>query len=143
LAFASWDPGSFQFYHNVMKGRSSGNWSAVNCPGGTCINAFPMTVNCSSSTADTSCLGYSGFMGSSPTVTYPSGACSDGNAPFNCPLMALPWANNFTLSNLTYDPTSSYKGQGVNPRQLSNAMTQSKYVPPVGAIVGTGPKPDF
>src|ERR1019366_6495588 len=94
LGFASWDLASFQYYHNVMQGRSSANWSAVNCPGGTCTNAFPTTVNCSGSTADGTCLGYSGFMGSSPTVTYPSGAtpaCSNANAPFNCPLMALPW----------------------------------------------------
>jgi hypothetical protein len=143
LGFASWDPASFQYYHNVMQGRSSANWSAVNCPGGTCTNAFPTTVNCSGSTADGTCLGYSGFMGSSPTVTYPSGACSNANAPFNCPLMALPWANNLTLSNLNYVGSSSYSTQGVNPGQLLNAMTQTKYVCPVGANCGThGPYPD-
>jgi hypothetical protein len=142
-AFASWDPGSFQFYHSVMQGRSSANWSVANCPGGTCTNAFPATVNCSSSTADATCLGYSGFMGSSPAITYPSGACSNANAPFNCPLMALPWANNLTLSNLNYVGSSSYSGQGVNVNQLTNAMTQTKYVCPSGANCGThGPYPD-
>jgi hypothetical protein len=143
VSFASWDPASFQFYHNVMQGRLSTNWSVANCPGGTCTNAFPATINCSNSTADATCLGYSGFMGSSPTVTYPSGACPVGNAPFNCPLMALPWANNFTLSNLNYVGSSSYSTQGVNPGQLINAMTQTKYVCPVGANCGThGPYPD-
>jgi hypothetical protein len=143
LGFASWDPASFQFYHNVMQGRNSTNWSVVNCPGGTCTNAFPVTVNCSSSTADATCLGYSGFMGSSPTVTYPSGACLAANAPFNCPLMALPWANNLTLSNLNYVGSSSYSTLGVNTGQLINAMTQTKYVCPVGANCGThGPYPD-
>jgi hypothetical protein len=142
-AFVSWDPASFQFYHNVMQGRNSTNWSVVNCLGGTCTNAFPATVNCSGSTADATCLGYSGFMGSSPTVTYPSGACSNANAPFNCPLMALPWANNLTLSNLNYVGSSSYSTLGVNTGQLINAMTQTKYVCPVGANCGThGPYPD-
>jgi hypothetical protein len=142
-AFQSWDPASFQFYHNVMQGRASANWSVVNCPGGTCTNSLPSTVNCANSTADATCLGYSGFMGSSPTITYPSGACSNANAPFNCPLMALPWANNVTLSNLNYVGSSSYSAQGVNINQLTNAMTQHKYVCPSGANCGThGPYPD-
>jgi hypothetical protein len=118
-AFESWDSASFQFYHNVMQGRNSANWSVVNCPGGTCTNSFPSTV--------------SSFF----TGTYPSGSCPNASAPFNCPLMALPWANNFSLSNLV---TST---QGVNPAQLTNAMTQTKYVCPVGASCGThGPYPD-
>jgi hypothetical protein len=143
LGFAPWDPASFQFYHSVMQGRNPSNWSVVNCPGGTCTNTFPTTVNCSGSTADATCLGYSGFMGSSPTVAYPSGACSNANAPFNCPLMALPWANNLTLSNLNYVGSSSYSTLGVNTGQLINAMTQTKYVCPVGANCGThGPYPD-
>ncbi len=142
-AFQSWDPASFQFYHSVMQGRNPANWSVVNCPGGTCTNAFPANVNCSTSTADATCLGYAGFMGSSPTVTYPSGACSNVNAPFNCPLMALPWANNLALSNLNYVGSSSYSTQGVNPGQLTNAMTQTRYVCPSGANCGThGPYPD-
>lgn len=142
-AFNTFDPASLQYYHNVMQGRNSANWSVVNCPGGTCTNAFPATVNCSSSTADATCLGYSGFMGSSPTITYPSGACSNANAPFNCPLMALPWANNFSLSNLNYVGSSSYSGQGVNVNQLTNALTQHQYVCPSGANCGThGPYPD-
>jgi hypothetical protein len=145
-AFGAFDLASFQFYHNVMQGRNGlTTWasSVVNCPGGTCTNAFPATVNCSSSTADATCLGYSGFMGSSPTVTYPSGDCSNANAPFNCPLMALPWANNLTLSNLNYVGSSSYSTLGVNTGQLINAMTQTKYVCPVGANCGThGPYPD-
>jgi hypothetical protein len=141
--FQCWDPASFQFYHSVMQGRAPGNWSVVNCPGGTCTNSFPSTVNCANSTADATCLGYSGFMGSSPTITYPSGACSNANAPFNCPLMALPWANNLTLSNLNYVGSTSYSGQGVNINQLTNAMTQHKYVCPSGANCGThGPYPD-
>jgi hypothetical protein len=142
-AFQSWDPASFQYYHNVMQGRNSANWSVVNCPGGTCANAFPATVNCSASTADATCIGFAGFMGSSPTITYPSGACSNANAPFNCPLMALPWANNLTLSNLNYVGSTSYSGQGVNINQLTNAMTQHQYVCPSGASCGThGPYPD-
>jgi hypothetical protein len=118
-AFQSWDPASFRFYSNVLYNRNSANWSVVNCPGGTCTNSFPTTTT-------------SFFTG-----TYPSGACANGNAPFNCPLMAAPWANNFSLSNLVNS------AQGVNTTQLTNAITQTKYVCPAGANCGSGPKPDF
>jgi hypothetical protein len=145
-AFQSWDLASFQFYRNVLENQGTGsNWSVVGCPAGVtdCTNHFPTTVNCATSTADGTCLGYSGFMGSSPTVTYPTGACPNGNAPFNCPLMALPWANNLTLSNLAYDATSIYKTQGVDTTQMNTAMTQNGYVCPAGAYCGThGPYPD-
>jgi len=142
-SFACWDLNTFEFYSNVLEGRSSANWSVVNCPGGSCSNSFPTTVNCSGSTATAGCLGYTGFMGSSATVTYPSGACSNANAPFNCPLMSLPWANNLTLGDLSYVGTSSYSTQGVNTTQLDTAMTQTEYVCPTGANCGTyGPYPD-
>jgi hypothetical protein len=143
-AFPCWDGNTFEFYQNVLQGRSSANWSVVNCPGGSCVNAFPASVNCSGASADPSCLGYAGFMGLSPTVTYPSGACVyDGSNPFNCPLMALPWANNFTYTNVSYVGSSSYSTQGVNTTQLDTAMTQTEYVCPTGANCGThGPYPD-
>jgi hypothetical protein len=143
-AFACWDSNTFAFYQNVLTTRNAANWSVVNCPGGSCVNAFPASVNCAGSIADPTCLGYAGFMGSSPTVTYPSGACVyDGSNPFNCPLMALPWANNFTYTNVSYVGSSSYSTQGVNTTQLNNAMTQTEYVCPVGANCGThGPYPD-
>ncbi len=142
-SFACWDLNTFEFYSNVLEARSTANWSVVNCPGGSCSNSFPTTVNCSGNTATAGCLGYTGFMGSSPTVTYPSGACSNANAPFNCPLMSLPWANNLSLGDLSYVGTSSYSTQGVNTMQLDTAMTQTEYVCPTGANCGTyGPYPD-
>ena len=108
------------------------------------MNAFPLSVNCSGATADPTCLGYAGFLGPSPTVTYPSGACTyDGSNPFNCALMALPWANNFVYTDVSYAASSFYPTQGVNTTQLGTAMTQTKYVCPAGANCGThGPYPD-
>lgn len=143
-SFPCWDNNTFEFYQNVLLGRSSANWSVVNCPGGSCGNAFPATVNCSGSSADPTCLGYTGFMGPSPTVTYPSSACTyDGSNPFNCPLMALPWANNFAYTDVSYAGSSSYSTLGVSTTQLDTAMTQTEYVCPTDANCGAhGPYPD-
>jgi len=155
LSFACWDLNTFEFYNNVLAGRGAANWSVADpaslCPG--CLNYFPQSglsgsgantgVNCSGPTATAGCMGYTGFMGSSPTVTFPAGSCSATNAPFNCPLMALPWANNFTLSDVSYVGSSSYPSSGVNTTQLQNAMTRTEYVCPGGANCGThGPYPD-
>jgi hypothetical protein len=143
VAFACWDNNTFEFYLNVLTGRNPSAWSVVNCPGANCANSFPTTVNCSGSTATAGCLGYTGFMGPTPAVTYPTGSCANGNAPFNCPLMALPWANNLTLSDLSYVGTSSYSTQGVDTTKVNTAMTQTEYVCPTGATCGThGPYPD-
>jgi hypothetical protein len=143
-SFPCWDSNTFEFYANVLTTRNPANWSAVNCPSGTCSNYFPATVNCAGSSADPTCLGYTGFMGSSPTVTYPSGACAyDGSNPFNCPLMALPWANNFTYTDVSYVGSSSYTNQGANTTTINTVMTQTEYVCPSGTNCGThGPYPD-
>jgi hypothetical protein len=143
-SFACWDSNTFEFYSNVLATRNPANWSVVNCPGGTCVNYFPTTVNCANSTADPTCLGYAGFMGSNPALTYPTGACAyDGSNPFNCPLMALPWANNFTYTDVYYVGNSSYSAQGVNTTTLNNVMTETEYVCPSGGNCGThGPYPD-
>ena len=44
------------------------------------------------------------------------------NAPFNCPLMALPWANNLTIDNLSYVGSSLFSTQGVDITALKNAL---------------------
>ncbi|MFY9906748.1 MAG: hypothetical protein WAK62_16460, partial [Terriglobales bacterium] len=143
-SFACWDSNTFAFYSNVLTTRHPSNWSAVNCPGGSCTNYFPTSVNCVGAAADPTCLGYAGFMGPSPAVTYPTGACAyDGSNPFNCPLMALPWANNFTYTDVSYVGSSSYSTQGVNTSVLNTVMTQTEYVCPSGDNCGThGPFPD-
>ena len=143
-SFGCWDSNTLVFYRNVLTSRNAANWSVVNCPGGSCVNSFPSSVNCASTIADGTCLGYAGFMGSSPSVTYPAGACVyDGANPFNCPLMALPWANNLTYSDVSYVGSSSYSTQGVDTTKLGTAMTQTEYVCPTGAVCGThGPYPD-
>jgi hypothetical protein len=143
-SFPCWDNNTFEFYQNVLQGRSSTNWGVVNCPGGSCGNAFPSSVNCSASSADPTCLGYAGFMGTNPVVTYPSGACIyDGSNTFNCPLMALPWASNFAYTDVSYVGSSSYSTLGVSTTQLDTAMTQTEYVCPTGANCGMhGPYPD-
>lgn len=148
-SFPCWDNATLQYYHNVMTGRASANWSTINCPvsGAACLNSFPIAggpggsnggVNCSGATATVNCMGYSGFMGPTPAVTYPTGNCT--SAPFNCPLMALPWANNLSLSNLSYVGSSSYSTQGVNVTTLGTAMTQTTYV--CATSCGAGPNPD-
>jgi hypothetical protein len=53
-----------------------------------------------------------------PQFVESKGACSNANTPFNCPMIALPWANDLTLSNLNYVGSRSYSGQGVNINQL-------------------------
>lgn len=153
-SFVCWDNTTFEFYHNVLTGRNSANWSVINCPGGSCSNAFPPNgaggtvggsnggVNCPT-TPNANCMGYVGFTGASPLVIYPSVSCSISNAPVNCPLMAPPWASNFTLSDIAYAAGSSYSSQGVNLTQLTTAMTQNQYVCPVGASCGGGPQPDY
>jgi len=143
-SFACWDGNTFEFYSNILTARNAANWSVVNCPGGTCVNYFPTSVNCANSAADPTCLGYAGFMGSSPALTYPTGACAyDGSNPFNCPLMALPWANNFTYTDVSYVGSSSYSAQGVNTTTLNNVMTETEYVCPSGGNCGShGPYPD-
>lgn len=119
IAFESWDANTFEFYANVLMGRNSSNWSVVNCPGGSCANSFPAL-----------------------TGSFPTGACSNASAPFNCTLMALPWANNFSLSGVASMSISSAT-QGVNTTQLNTAITQNGYVCPAGAPSSCTPYPDY
>lgn len=136
--YAAFDATTFQWYGNVMQGRTSSQWSVV--PGGGAINSFPTNVTCSGATADPTCVGFSGYMSG---VTFPTTDCPDANAPLNCPLMAAPWSNNFTLSKLQMVGSSSYIGSGVNVTNLENAFTATQYTCPDGANCGvTGPYPD-
>jgi hypothetical protein len=173
LSFNCWDynlhsdgsPPTFELYHNVLTGRNGMNWSTSDptglCPG--CLNYFPSSglsgtgagtgVNCNTSVTS-GCLGLVGFFGSSPTVSFPTGACVyDGSDPFDCPLMALPWkaSNPLSLSDFNYCAggsncnfgTSSFSSYGVNTTQVNNAMTQTEYSCPTNAYCGTpGPFPD-
>jgi hypothetical protein len=122
-------------------------------PSFACSNWFPENgltgsgastgVNCSGASPNSGCLAYSGFMSNSPAITFPAAGCATANAPVNCPLMALPWANNFTDTDVSYVGSSSYSTAGVNAIQLNNAMTQTEYVCPTGANCGlNGPYPD-
>jgi hypothetical protein len=132
-SFACWDTNTFEFYGNVMTGRNATDWGngipidPLNlCGGSNCANIFP-----------------------SLTSSYPTGSCGGSSgtgqvavAPVNCPLMALPWSTNFSLSNLS-SMSGSYATQGVSATQLNRAMTQTEYVCPAGANCGThGPYPD-
>lgn len=121
VAFGCWDSNTFQYYNNVMMGRDPTKWSAFNCPSG---------APCTSSTPALS-------------GSFPTGACPDGNAPYNCPLMALPWSSNFSLANVAAMSITSAT-QGVDVTQMSTAFTRNGYVCPLGANCGsTGPFPDF
>lgn len=70
-SFACLDLNTLGFYNNVLNSRDSRNWSVINCPGGTCTNSFPQNVNCPTSTADGTCIGFTGFMTSTPTIQFP------------------------------------------------------------------------
>lgn len=145
-AASCWDPSTFQFYSNVLTTRNSSSsiWPVASqsgglfpTPGGV-VNYFPTSFNCPSGVGS-SCLGFTGFIGSTPTITYPSGSCPNANAPFNCPLMSAPWktSNPLTLADLAYDSASSYKTRGANVTAINSLMTGSQYVCPTGAICGT------
>jgi len=146
-AFNAWDLSTFEFYHNVMQGRASGNWSVISCPGGTCTNSFPTTVTCAGSDASGGdCIGYTGYMNG---TAFQTGPCNyDGSNPLNCPLMPTPWAGNLTLAMLQYVSSSVYKSQGANLTQLQTAMTQNIYICPLGlycyglSCANGGPCPD-
>jgi hypothetical protein len=133
-SYPCWDANTFEFYGNALAGRSPGNWNsgmAVDplglCAGTGCANVFPAL---SGSYPASSCGGS-------------SGAGQAAAAPFNCPMMAAPWANNFSLSGLAALSPSGLAGQGVNSGQLQKALTQTEYVCPAGANCGThGPYPD-
>jgi hypothetical protein len=58
-------------------------------------------------------------------------------------LMALPWDNNFSLSELVPLGGSSYTTEGANIPAINIALTQTQYVCPTGSNCGTpGPYPD-
>jgi hypothetical protein len=154
-SLACWDNATLSFYSNVLVGRAAAQWtvagSSINCPTAPCTTNYPNFiptgggpggagggVNCSGAPT-VNCMGYTGFEGGSPTVTFPTGPCVyDGSNPYNCPLMALPWANNFSLGNITYDGASSYSAYGVDTTKMTDAMTKSLYVCPTGANCGDG-----
>jgi len=136
--FVCFDQNTFQFFDNVLQARTSGQWSVV--PGGSSPNAFPANVTCSGSTADASCLGYSGYMSG---ATFPASDCVfDGTNRANCPMMALPWSTNFDLTKISFVGSSVYQQEGVDLTALSNAMTATQYMCPGGAAPTCTPYPD-
>ena len=146
-----WDATTLQFYNNVLVGRTSTLYGVHT---GGAANAFPNSglagtgantgVNCSTGSATSGCMGYSGFMSASPTVTFPTGSCpaTFGNQ-FNCPLQSLPWANNFSYLNVSYVGGSSYSTQGVSTSALTTAFTQNGWTCAAGLSCGTGPYVDY
>jgi len=119
-SYPCWDANTFQFYGNALVGRSSSNWnSGVAVPSSAPANTFPALPG-----------------------GYPAGSCAVANAPFNCPLMALPWASNFSLADVAAMSITS-STQGVNVTQMTTTMTATEYACPAGANCGThGPYPD-
>jgi len=131
---ACWDTTSLVEGNNVIQGRLIGNWASF---GGGTVNFVPANASCAGATADPTCVGFSGFMNG---ATFPTTACAQANAPFNCPLQTWPWANNLTMSNLGLVPTSSYLGLGFDPVAMNAAMTATQYV--CSRQCGTGSFPD-
>jgi len=125
-----WDMGTLQFYNNVLEGRDASYWGGTT--GVVPVPGIPSTQANNYIPAQTSA--WSAATG--------GGSCVyDGSNPFNCPLMALPWANNFTLGNVA--AMTGSVTQGASIPQVSNAMTQTQYQCPSGANCGAhGPYPD-
>lgn len=120
--FSCWDQTTFNFYDNVIvdpAGTRAAQWSVV--PSAAAANSFPASTS-----------GFLTFTGS------PLALCTfDGSDPKNCPLMALPWSSNFSLSQFL---TST---QGAQIPAITDALTRTVYVCPNGANCGTtGPKAD-
>ncbi len=121
-SYPCFDLNTFQFYGNALGGRSSANWnSGIPVPSTQTANTFP-----------------------SLSGSYPSAACPTADAPFNCPLMALPWSTNFNLSDVgTLSPSGISASQGVNVTTMQQRMTETLYPCPSGANCGShGPYPD-
>lgn len=136
--YPCWDLNTFNFYDNVMQGRTLSSWTPY--PLAAAANITPANVTCSGATADATCLGFTGFM--SGTV-FPTTNCPTANAPFNCTLMAAPWSTNFDLTKIVPVGTSLFSAEGANLVTLQDAFTRTIYVCPTGANCGTmGPQLD-
>jgi hypothetical protein len=148
-----WDTANLASYDNLIVNQSASP-PAVLCSGNNCYSeVFPSgsTPPNLSPNSDcpagplSSCMGWTGFTvtGGSGN-TFPTGPCSyDGSNPYNCPLMALPWNNNFSLSELVPLSGSSYTTEGANIPAINTALIRTQYVCPAGSNCGTpGPYPD-
>ncbi len=126
-AFTCWDSQTLEVYKNAFMGHSSTYWN-----GGTAVDPLGQ---CSS-----------GCSNSFPSLAggYPSGSCTyDGSHPLDCPMMALPWSTNFSLSNVAAMSGNPPSTQGVNVTQLTNTATANIYTCPAGLSCGShGPYPD-
>jgi hypothetical protein len=131
---ACWDTSLLVEGNNVLLGRLLTNWASY---GGAGLNSVPANGGCPGATATSLCIGFSGFMNG---VTFPTTACAQSGAPFNCPLQSLPWANNLTLANTGLVASSSWPTYGINPTTMQTAMLATQYICP--AACGTGPYPD-
>lgn len=140
-ALQCWDQNTLQFSGNVMQGRSSSLWygTSTGYPNNYPVNYFPTTASCSGTTATSSCIGFAGFLNG---TTFPTTPCAKTGAPYNCPLMMLPWANNVTLNSFALDGSSSYLGAGISASAISTHITQTQYTCPATQYCGGGPPPD-
>jgi hypothetical protein len=123
-SIVSFDPATTGVYGNVLMGRSSSDWTAV--PSGSAANQFPATF---------------GDVGFATAQANQSTFCDNSLAPFNCPQMSLPWADNLKLSDLTLAPSSPYVSKGANTSAMSAAFTSTQYVCPAGLSCGTSGGP--
>jgi len=123
--FGCWDRNALEFHDQIFIGnRSATPWlpyppSATQCT----LDGCP---------ADVTALGWS--------PTFPTGSCAYAGDPNNCPLMAAPWSNNFTLSQVRV--TGQYAANGADVTAIENAFSATKYTCPQGANCGTGPYPE-
>ena len=134
-AFTCWDSTTLEVYKNAFMGHCASNWGGSGCAAGATAPQVDPLSQCSS-----------GCINSFPALAggYPSGSCTyDGSNPLNCPMMALPWSTNFSLSNVATMSGNPPPTQGVNITTLTTTATANIYTCPAGLSCGAhGPYPD-
>ena len=144
-----WDTGSLQEYDILIVNQSSGIPPAVLCSGANCwTDVWPIgaVANLSPTASCTAgpipgCMGWTGYtVTGGGGKTFPTSACTyDGANPLNCPLMAAPWASNFSLNDLVPLGGSSYTTEGANIPNIAAAFTRMQYVCPTSCGSSGGP----
>jgi hypothetical protein len=139
--FSCWDNNTSTWFDNVMQGRNSADWGPV--PSTAAANPVPALATCTVYPPPSTCLGFTGYTPSPGNgLTFPTSNCTyDGSDPTNCPLMALPWKDNFRLDYLVPIMGSSYSTEGANITNIKNAFTSTQYVCPY-SCGSPGPFPD-
>lgn len=137
-SLACWDQLTLSFFGNVLQGRDHTIWPLA-LPVSGASNLFPTTSDCGIGGPTADCLGWQGYINGN---LFPTSNCAFSGDPTNCPLMALPWSTNFTLSKLklctvaTCGTDSIYLGKGIDVPTIEAAFVATIFVCPLGKYCG-------